>query len=259
MADRPEVVDAAENRVPRNGTRLLRPVARALRNAATRPVAADVDGVGHRIFTAGIALAAIGLVVQSLLHLAEIVVFDRGVNTLDLDEDYGIGSWASVVATFTAGAAAALLAVICRDRVFVALAALLAFLSFDDYIRLHERVGQAGELFGLDPDLELGRVIWPALLFPLLAVGGALLWIASNQFGGSIPRLLRAGLVLLGVAVVLEAASAALFQFDYGHRSWPYEIEVLVEEGAELVGWTWIATALLAGACSTLVDAARRR
>jgi hypothetical protein len=261
MTERPEVADARRSRLRRPDQTRLAPFARALRNAVAAPnlKASDVAGVGDRVITYGVAVSVGGLLVQTLLHLADVVVFDSGVNSFDADEDYGAAAWASVVTTFVAAVGALLIGIIRRHRVFVALAALFIFLSFDDFMGLHERVGEAGTLVGIDRELELGRVIWPLLLLPLLVTGAALLWYASKAFAGRPSLLLRAGLVLLGAAVALEAGSAALFQVDYGHRSWPYELEVILEEGAELVGWIWIATALLAAACSTLVDAGRRR
>lgn len=261
MPERPEVVDVPRPRPTGREPTLLTPVRRALRNAVARPPATGSEtwAVGDRVIVYGVALSLAGFLAQTALHLADVVVFDRGVNSFDADEDYGFGSWASVAATFTAAVGALLLSIVRRQRAFAALAALFTFLSFDDFIRLHERVGEAGELVGIDPDLQLGRVIWPLLLLPLLVAGAALLWFASKQLGGLPSKLLRAGLALLALAVALEAASAGLFQLEYGHRTWPYEIEVILEEGAELVGWVWVATALLAAACSMLVEAGRRR
>jgi hypothetical protein len=261
MTDRPEVADARRSRLRRRDETRLAPFTRALGNAFAAPnlKGSDVAGVGDRVITYGIALSVGGLIVQTLLHLGDVVVFDSGVNSFDADEDYGAGAWASVVATFAAAVGALLISIITRHRVFVALAALFTLLSFDDFMGLHERAGEAGTLVGIDQELELGRVIWPLLLLPLLITGAALLWYVSKGFDGRPSLLLRAGLVLLGAAVALEAASAALFQVDYGHRSWPYELEVILEEGAELVGSVWIATALLAAACSMLVEAGRRR
>jgi hypothetical protein len=212
------------------------------------------EAVAEQVIAIGVALSAVGVLVQTALHLTDIVVFDRGLDAFDADGDYGASSWASIAAIFAAATGALLAGIVLRRPIFFALAALFAFLSFDDFMRLHERVGELGRVVGIEKEEELGRVIWPLLFLPLLAVGATLLWLAAKHFEGRVAWLLRAGLVLLACAIVLEAGSAGLFQLGYGHRTWPYEIEVLLEEGAELVAWVWIATALIAAACSALVQ-----
>lgn len=246
MSDRAQVAEPPEGRAPEA-------------NGAPSPVTAETpETVAERVLHAGIVLSIAGVFAQTALHLTDIVIFDRGVNAFDADEDYSISSWASIAVTFAAATGALLLGVVLRRRLFYAAAALFALLSLDDFIRFHERIGELGTVVGIDKEEELGRVIWPLLLFPLLFVTAALLWLAAKQFSGRVAFLLRAGLVLLAGAVFLEAASAALFQLDYGHRSWPYELEVLLEEGAELTGWIWIAAALTAAACLALVRPGRR-
>lgn len=210
------------------------------------------EQIAERVLAAGIVLSVAGVAAQTVLHLTDILAFDRSVNTFDADEDYSISSWASVAVTFAAASSALLLGVVLRSRLFYAAAIVFAFLSLDDFIRFHERVGELGSVVGIEQEEELGRVIWPVLLFPLLFVTAALLWLAAKEFSGRVAWLLRGGLILLAAAVVLEAASSALFQLDYGHRTWPYELEVILEEGAELAGWIWIATALTAAACLSL-------
>jgi hypothetical protein len=207
--------------------------------------------VGERVITWGIALSVAGLLIQTAMHLTNFVVFDGDINGLDADEDFSAASWAGISATFVAGTGALLLGLVLRRGVFYALAGLFTYLSFDDFMRVHERVAELGTV-GIGKEEELGRVIWPLLFMPLLVAGAALIWIAANQFSGRASWLIRGGLLLLVSAVVLEASSAVLFQLGYEQLTWPYQIEVVLEEGCELVGWTWIATALLAVACIAL-------
>ena len=53
------------------------------------------------------------------------------------------------------------------------------------------------------------------------------------------------GLALLAAAVVLEVCSAALIRAGFDRGSVLYELEVVLEEGAELAGWILIAGAFL--------------
>jgi len=219
---------------------------------------ASASELGERVIAFGVALSVAGVFAQTLLHLTDIVVFDRGINAFDLDEDFGAASWASIAATFAAGFSALLLGLVLRHRFFLALAALFAFFSFDDFMRIHERVGEIGFHLGAEREWELGRLIWPLFFLPLLASAGALLWLMARRVASGPRALIRGGLVLLASAVVLEATSPILFHLGYEHRSWPYELEVIVEEGAELVGWIWLASALTAVACGALIRFGRR-
>jgi hypothetical protein len=226
--------------------------------AAPRTEDVRTEAVAEHVTTVGVALSIVGVLVQTALHITDIVVFDRGIDAFDADEDYSAAAWASIAATFTAATGALLAGLVLGRRFFFGLAGLFAFLSFDDFMRIHERVGELGTVVGIEKEVELGRVIWPLLLLPVLAAGAILLWLAAKQFEGRVAWLLRAGLILFGCAIVLEAGSSGLFQLGYGHRTWPYEIEVLLEEGTELVGWVWIATALMAAVCSSLAQSGRR-
>jgi hypothetical protein len=253
-------VVASPHAAPADGGALSRRLLNRLETlVAPRTVAeARTEAVAEQVITVGVALSIVGVLVQTGLHLTDIVVFERGVDAFDADEDYSASSWASIAATFTAATGALLAGLVLGRRFFFGLAALFAFLSLDDFMRIHERVGELGTVVGIDKEVELGRAIWPVLMLPLLVVGAVLLWLAAKQFQGRVAWLLRAGLVLLACGIVLEAASSGLFQLGYGHRTWPYETEVLLEEAAELVGWVWIATALMAAVCSTLARPGRR-
>lgn len=219
---------------------------------AASPARESELAVGDRVITWGIALSVAGLVIQTALHLTNFVVFDGDINGFDADADYSASSWAGISAIFVAGTGALLVGLVLRRGVFYALASLFTYLSFDDFMRVHERLSELGTVVGIGKEEDLGRVIWPLLFMPLLVAGAALIWIAANQFSGRASWLIRGGLFLLVSAVVLEASSAVIVQLGYEHLSWPYQIEVALEEGCELVGWAWIATALLAVACFAL-------
>jgi hypothetical protein len=69
---------------------------------------------------------------------------------------------------------------------------------------------------------------------------------AARELGGRVAARLLAAAGLLVGAVVLEAASYGLVALDYDFRDWPFVIEVVIEEGAELAGWILCAGALTA-------------
>jgi hypothetical protein len=247
----------AEPRAERAGlSRALSALERGLTTGPEHSV--DADDVARRIIELGIVVSVVAVAAQTALHLADIVVFDRGVNIFDADDDVTVSGWASTAATFAAAVAVLPLAIATRRRWFFVLAGIFAFFSFDDFIRLHERLAAKVESLGIDESLQLGRLIWAAVFFPLLALTAALLWALARTVASEEGRLVRLGLALLAGGVALEAASPVLFAFDLDHKDWQYEAEVVLEEGAELAGWIWISTALLAASCRTLVRPSQR-
>jgi hypothetical protein len=243
---------AAEPPAERAGlSRVLAALERGLSARPERSI--EADDVARRIIELGIVVSIVAVAAQTVLHLADIVVFDRGVNIFDADDDVTVSGWASTAATFAAAVAVLPLAIATGRRLFFVLAGIFAFFSLDDFIRLHERLAAKVESLGIDESLQLGRLIWAAVFFPLLALTAALLWALARTVAGEEGRLIRLGLALLAAGVVLEAASPALFAMDLDHKDWQYETEVVLEEGAELAGWIWIAAALMAASCRTLV------
>jgi hypothetical protein len=93
------------------------------------------------------------------------------------------------------------------------LAALLAFFSLDDILRVHEwAMGEAVERLEslLSLDLEYGRLFWPVPFFPMLVTAFILLWQLSRTVAVEPARAIRIGLGLLALGVLAEAASAAI-------------------------------------------------
>lgn len=218
-----------------------------------RAPALDASDLAARIIRFGIVVSAVAVLAQTVLHAADIVAFDRGVNIFDADDDVTVSGWASTAATFAAAVSILPLAFATGRRWLFLLSAIFAFFSFDDFIRVHERLAAGVESLGIDETLQLGRLIWAVVFFPLLVVAGLLLWTLSRSLADGEARLLRLGLLLLVAAVFLEGSSPLLFAFGLDHKDFLYEAEVVLEEGAELAGWIWIATAALAASCRTLV------
>jgi hypothetical protein len=214
--------------------------------------------VGDRVVYWGYVMAPVAVLVQGASHLTNVLVFDGDISTFSADEDGNTFAWASSVATYTAALMAFALAFLDRRRRgrMLVLAALLAFFSLDDILRVHEWVeGQAVErletLLSFDP--EYGRLIWPLLFFPMLATAFIVLWQLSRTLAGEPARAIRIGLGLLVLGVLAEAASAAIHVEERFAGGFIDGLEVAVEEGAELAGWILIATALTA----TVVQALR--
>ncbi len=124
----------------------------------------------------------------------------------------------------------------------LALAALLAFLSADDILALHDRLS----IEQLGPIPHASRLVWPLVFGPILVLTGFLLVLAVRRAAVAVRQTVYAGLVSLVAAVVLEAATPILFALGFGHGSAPYELEVVVEEGLELAGFVRVATGLAA-------------
>jgi hypothetical protein len=204
-------------------------------------------GLAERVLAAALVLAVAGVAVQTAVDLFDFWALDRDVEALLADSDVGVFAWASVVATFAAALGAALLAAVTPESRtllwFVAAAA--AYLSLDDMVRIHERVGDLSDRAEGLAAWEPARVLWPALYLPLLTGLFLALWRLAGRLPGRQSRFVVAGIVLLAAAVALEVVSAGIIRAGHDRGSLLYELEAVVEEGAELAGWTLIAGAFL--------------
>jgi hypothetical protein len=124
---------------------------------------------------------------------------------------------------------------------------ILAYLSLDEMLALHERIVRV--LKALNVDESYARVIWPVLYLPLIAATALALWRMSSTFVPRAARFIKVGLVFLGTAVALEILSKALVD-DYPNA---YQVEVIVEQNLELAGWTLIGTALVSHVVRSLL------
>jgi hypothetical protein len=208
--------------------------------------------LADRVLALGLALSLIALGVQSVLHLVNLAFLDLDVDAFNAGFDSSAFAWPTVAATAAAAFASTLVALSTGGRSWIALALTLAFLSFDDQFGIHERASTLGNRLGAPESWHLGRLLWPVIFLPLLALATLLLWRLAATRPGRPGRIAQLGLGLLVAAVALEAASPLLFQAGWDQGDWPYELEVVVEEGAELVGWIWIASVLTAIACEKL-------
>ncbi|ROR92230.1 hypothetical protein [Nocardioides aurantiacus] len=223
--------------------------------AAGRVLGSWAPDLGHdlpepsgaaRLRRFGVPLVLLAVLVQSAVHLVNLVVFDLGIDLLNLDIDGGVFSWASVVVTFAVAFQLLVLAAQATRRaaLLVAVAGAVAFLSLDDSVQLHERVSEWKTQLG--PIAHFSRTFWPLVYLPLLAFVLLVLLALATRMRRAEGRLVVAALLGLGAAVLLEMASPALFALGFDHGQIGYEWEAVVEEGLELGGWALIALALAA-------------
>jgi hypothetical protein len=222
--------------------------------AGTEPSAATAARE-RRIVAFGVGLTLLAVIGQTAAHLLNVVLFDREVHLLDVDAERTLFSWASASTIFAAAAFAALLAALRpeRARPLLGLSAVLAFLSVDDALGIHERVSnRIGDWL---PSVgELNRVIWPLVYLPLLAYVFVVLVVLAHGLRPTPARLVRVGLALLVAAVVLEMASQLLFASGLDRGDLGYEVEAALEEGAELAGWMLLTVGLAVGVTAAAAD-----
>ena len=195
-------------------------------------------------------LTVLAVLGQSVIHLVNLLAFDLGIHVLNADADGTVFAWASVVVTFLAATMAALLAALRPGHavLLLSLAAALVFLSLDDSVQIHERVSELKTQLG--PITHFARTFWPLVYLPLLAAVFLGLGVVARGMRPALRRLVVLGLGLLVAAILLEMASPLLFAVGYDHGDLGYELEAVIEEGAELGGWMLIALALAATVCT---------
>ncbi len=211
-----------------------------------------------RLVAAGILLAVAAVAAQTAVHLANGLLFDGRYTQLNADSEYTPFSWASTVASFSAASVVLGAAIVFERRRSLLLAAVLAYLSLDDAIRLHERLGETALGHGLALPSYMIRLLWPALYVPILVLAVALLWTFARKIPTSARRLTGFGVLLLASAVVAEALSTILLRAGVTYGDLADVPKVSVEEGAELGGWILIAAGLTAGVFHALLEASAR-
>lgn len=191
------------------------------------------------VAVAGVTLTLVAVLLQTGVHVLNAVTFEY--DALDADGEQTVFSWMGSVVTFAAALACVLLVAtgLGRGRLLLSLAGLLAFLSLDEAISIHERISiRIANV--LDLSIVWIRVIWPIVYLPLLIAVLALLLAAVRSAPRDNARLVLVGLGCLSGAVVSELVSVSLSSSGLADA-----LEVTIEEGLELAGWGLIATGLL--------------
>lgn len=181
-------------------------------------------------------LALVSGVGLAVAQLGQELVLGDPVLMFDADEEGNVWAWTHVVALVSATSYVALFAAQhgARRAPWFAAATLL-FLSADELLEIHGRVAGTVVFFP-----HAGRLIWPLLYFPLLASLLIVLWRGVEPHGDRARAMVRGGLLLLCAAVLLELASVGVYVVSDG-VGLLYNLEVALEEGAEVAGWLLIA------------------
>jgi len=205
------------------------------------------EDLSERLLTWGAYTAVAVVVFQTAGHLYDWLATDLDIVLLNADHDQAVYAWVPTTAIFTGA-----LALFLQQQIHPVtgfrrwLPAVLAYLSLDEMVALHERVLKV--LDKLNIAASHGRVIWPVIYLPLLAATTIALWRMARTMVPRAGLFVQAGLVMLATAVMLEVGSVVLVD-DYENA---YQVEVVVEQNLELAGWTLIGSALLATAVRVL-------
>jgi hypothetical protein len=201
-----------------------------------------------RLARATVAVAVAATVVQSLTTAVSLFALDGSAESLDATIEGGLWTWAAAGSALVAAAAAAAVATVdagsSRARRMWLLAAVLAFFSLDDWLVLHEEVGEwfRDELGA--PEYVGG--LWVLAYPPLLLVACWGLWRTAAEASPSLRRLLLASLVLLAAAVIVEFLGVGTKAIEESTgNAVAHDLRAIVEEGAELAAWVLAAGALL--------------
>jgi hypothetical protein len=200
-----------------------------------------------RLVRFAIAVAIAATVVQSLSTAVNLFILDGAADRLDATVEGGVWTWAAAGAALVGAAAAAAFAVALDDaaRRYWLLAAGLTFLSLDDWLVLHERVGEwFRDVLGT-PEYVGG--LWVLAYPPVLAVVAWGLWRTATEAHPVVRRalLVSLGLLAASVAVELMGIGTKALEESTGNAD-PHDLRAIVEEGAELAAWILAAGGLLA-------------
>jgi hypothetical protein len=170
---------------------------------------------------------------------------DDAIPDLDAGDEGSLNNWLSVVLSFGAGLAAILHAVILPRRrlPFAVAGAIFVFLSLDDLLTLHERVAT-------NIDIEH---IETAIFAPVYGLGLIVAWGLARDVPARSGRMLRAGLVLLVAAIVVDFGASFTADLRDEGTEWPHFTRIAIEEGLEVSGWTLVSTALVVALCLALL------
>lgn len=223
---------------------------------AGSPSGGDPGAIGARLaaITTGLAVAASTLLIAG--HLLNELAFDGSVGELSAKAEGNGLTWASTVAAFGGALAAGLAGLLVRaHRVKLGLlAAALALISFDDLVRVHERLGgRVAEYLDLPDAIAEGVEL--LLLGPLLLTVLVAGWLLAAQLPTALGGRLRVGLGLLLGAAAVEVFGAPTRAAAEAGTGWPNELRIALEEGIELAGLIMVAGALVILLCESLLRA----
>ena len=93
-----------------------------------------------------------------------------------------------------------------------------------------------------------GLLVFNAALLavPLACIFGLLCWLTWRDPGAA-RGVVWAGLILMGTSLVLHQVGLASDAGAANESTWAYQIISIIKHGAELAGWTLLATGIVAG------------
>jgi hypothetical protein len=196
----------------------------------------------ERLIRVGVLFAVVGVAIQTSIHTLNAAL--DGGHYFSVNGEGNPITWGHSAVIFAGAFVCTLHAttLTLRRLEWVAMAVILAFLSFDEMLIVHERVVE-GVLDVLNVPIVWDSVVWPVLYLPVLGVLVLLLVGVARSVPGRVGRLVLVGLGFLAAAVSAEVLSAPI---STGGDSWLHSVEGAVEEGAEFAGWILITTGLTA-------------
>ena len=205
--------------------------------------------------TAWLALAAVAL--QTIVHLTNGIVLDDPYDALNADQEGVVFTWLSTSATVASSIALLLLSTTGAYRAWhvLLLSAVIAYLSLDDSIAIHERLSRQVFVERVGLPVDIGARLLIAFLWPLFLVAVVLLLSIAGRSARPASRAIVAGLGCLGLALFLELASGVLSNRGIiVFEAWSDVVESGVEEGLELGGWILISGGLFAEAAQRIAQ-----
>jgi hypothetical protein len=213
-----------------------------------------------RALTARVPAAALAAAAAlALVHTFNMLVLDDGLRDLDAEDEANLITWLSTVAAFAAAMGAGLHALLLRERrvLMAAVAAAIAYLSLDDAISLHERLGDKVGISLLHGSEHLASRLQLILISPALA--GVLLggWLLARDAFPEARRAIKLGLVSLVGSIAIEQGLDTLTnRWEATGLEWPDVLRNGIEEAAKLAGWIGLAGGLTALLLCRLLTAA---
>lgn len=232
-------------------------------SAPTRPRKSPPGTGGDladRLVAAGVVAALVAVTVQSVGHLVNELVLDGSATMLDADAEGALFAWLASVAIFAGGLMAFVYALAGGDRRrYGVLAAVLVYLSLDEIVQIHERLGTAvgGDVLGLPGWADVR--LWLVIYAPLLAGTLVLLLRVAGDADGWPRRSIRGGIGLLVAAIAIEAAGLLTKWLEERGTELPDVLRITVEEATELGGWVLISGGLTAVVVTALTGASDDR
>jgi hypothetical protein len=200
----------------------------------------DVAGRAARLAIATAAAVAV-------LHLLNEGLLDGRIDQFDATREANAPTWASTVTTFSAALSATLLAAVgpARRAAWLALGVAIGFLSLDDGAQVHETLGSAAASV-LDVGEDTERHLQILTVLPVVGAVFLGLWWISRDMPKRLRNMVRAGLLSLGAALVVEeGVGSATHELEDRGVYWPDVLRNAAEESLELGGWGLVAAGLM--------------